>query len=187
MRIREVVKVIAVKSEILYFSNFITPFGYVYIAKNIRGVCRISFPCPNEEDFLYPFQKDSSIKIQRNNSILNYEIDVLKKYFEGKQVSFDFDLDISRGTAFQKKVWGKLQEIPYGQRQSYKWVAEQIGYPKAARAVGLANNKNPLPPVIPCHRVIGSNGSLIGYATGLHIKKQLLEMEYNAVKHHSLL
>ncbi len=72
-------------------------------------------------------------------------------------------------------------EIPYGECRSYKWVAEQIGQPRAARAVGMANNKNLLAPVIPCHRVIGSNGALTGYASGIHIKRQLLEMEYNAV------
>ncbi|MDN3512582.1 MAG: methylated-DNA--[protein]-cysteine S-methyltransferase [Candidatus Jettenia sp. CY-1] len=169
------------KPEILYFSSFQASVGHVYIAKSIRGVCRISFPCSTEEEFLYPFLKNPSAKIQRNNPILTYEIAILREYFEGKQVTFDFVLDVSRGTVFQRKVWSKLQEIPYGQCQSYKWVAEQIGSPKAARAVGLANNKNPLPPVIPCHRVIGSNGSLTGYAAGLHIKKQLLEMEYNAV------
>ena len=86
------------------------------------------------------------------------------------------------GTPFQKKVWDKLLEIPYGVCRSYKWVAEEIGCPRAARAVGMANNRNPLPPVVPCHRVIGSDGKLTGYASGLHIKKQLLEMEYNTIK-----
>ncbi|MCR4321953.1 MAG: methylated-DNA--[protein]-cysteine S-methyltransferase [Candidatus Brocadiaceae bacterium] len=101
----------------------------------------------------------------------------MKQYFQGKQVDFDFPLDLSSGTTFQKMVWEKLREIPYGESRSYKWVAEQIKHPLAARAVGMANNKNPLPPVIPCHRVIGSNGSLTGYASGLHIKKYLIEME----------
>ncbi|MBM4056598.1 MAG: methylated-DNA--[protein]-cysteine S-methyltransferase [Planctomycetes bacterium] len=117
------------------------------------------------------------LNIQRNDSLLKYEIDLLKAYFKGKQVDFDFPLDLSSGTPFQIMVWNKLREIPYGECRSYKWVAEQIKNPRAARAVGMANNKNPLPPVIPCHRVIGSDGSLTGYASGLHIKKYLLEME----------
>ena len=88
---------------------------------------------------------------------------------------------MNQGTPFQRMVWEKLLEIPYGKCRTYKWVAEQIGYPRAARAVGMANNKNPLPPVVPCHRVIGSDGKLTGYASGLHIKKHLLEMEYNTI------
>ena len=117
------------------------------------------------------------INIQRNDSLLKYEMNLLKAYFQGKQVDFDFPLDLGSGTPFQIMVWNKLREIPYGECRSYAWVAEQIGNPCAVRAVGMANNKNPLPPVIPCHRVIGSNGSLTGYASGLHIKKYLLEME----------
>ena len=117
------------------------------------------------------------INIQRNDSFLKYEMNLLKTYFNGKQVDFDFPLDLSSGTPFQIMVWNKLKEIPYGECRSYKWVAEEIGNPRAARAVGMANNKNPLPPVIPCHRVIGSDGSLTGYASGLHVKKYLLEME----------
>jgi len=117
------------------------------------------------------------INFQRNDSLLKHEIDLLQAYFKGKQVDFDFPLDLGGGTPFQILVWNKLREIPYGECRSYGWVAEQIGNPRAARAVGMANNKNPLAPVIPCHRVIGSNGSLTGYASGLHIKKYLLEME----------
>jgi len=120
---------------------------------------------------------NTRLNIQRNDSLLKHEIDLLKAYFKGKQVDFDFPLDLSSGTTFQKTVWEKLREIPYGECRSYAWVAEQIGNPRAARAVGMANNKNPLPPVIPCHRVIGSDGSLTGYASGLYIKQYLLEME----------
>lgn len=171
------------KLETWYFSSFPSSIGNVYIAKNPRGTCRISFPCPSEEDFLRPFLKKPFMRIERNNLALKYEIDMLGNYFEGKQIRFDFPLDLSQGTLFQKRVWEKLQEIPYGEYRSYKWVAEQIGYPGAARAVGMANNKNPLPPVIPCHRVIGSDGSLTGYASGLPIKKFLLDMEYHTTRH----
>ena len=158
----------------------------MYIAKSTHGVCQISFPYPTEKDIVHLIQYNASscssgegtgINIQRNDSVLKYEMNLLKAYFQGKQVDFDFPLDLSSGTTFQIMVWNKLREIPYGECRSYAWVAEQIGNPRAARAVGMANNKNPLPPVIPCHRVIGSDGSLTGYASGLHVKKYLLEME----------
>ena len=160
----------------------------MYIAKSAHGVCQISFPYFKENDIVRLIQNNNlprsihgntRINIQRNDSLLKHEIDLLQAYFQGKQVDFDFPLDLSSSTTFQKKVWEKLREIPYGECRSYAWVAEQIGNPRAARAVGMANNKNPLPPVIPCHRVIGSDGTLTGYASGLHIKKLLLEMEYN--------
>ncbi len=173
------------KAEIIHFSSFITSTGYVYVAKSAKGICRISFPHTVEENFSRPFPclkfTGTHVKIRRNDSLLKSEIKVLKEYFRGKPVHFNFPLDLDQGTMFQKKVWEKLMEIPYGECRSYKWVAEQIGRPLAARAVGMANNKNPLPPVIPCHRVIGSDGSLTGYASGIHIKKQLLEMEFKAV------
>ncbi len=167
--------------EVIYFSSFFTSIGHVYIAKSAKGVCYISFPHTTKNNFQLPFLKNKFIALEKNDLLLKYEIEILKEYFKSKKVTFDFALDLRHGSVFQKKVWKKLLEIPYGECQSYKWVAEQIGYPGAARAVGLANNKNPLPPVIPCHRVIGSNGKLVGYASGLHIKKQLLEMEYNTV------
>ena len=167
--------------ELVYFSNFFTSVGHVYIAKSTNGVCHISFPHTTENKFQPPFLKDKFVELERNDSLLKYETDILKEYFKGEKVTFDFALDLSSGSTFQRKVWRKLLEIPYGECRSYKWVAEQIECPGAARAVGLANNKNPLPPVIPCHRVIGSNGELVGYASGLHIKKQLLEMEYNTI------
>lgn len=157
----------------------------MYVAKSAKGICRISFPHTAEENLPHPFSclklTGSKVKILRNDLLLKSETDVLKEYFQGKQVHFNFTLDLDQGTLFQKKVWEKLMEIPYGECRSYKWVAEQIGRPLAARAVGMANNKNPLPPVIPCHRVIGSDGSLTGYASGIHIKKQLLELEGKAV------
>ena len=172
--------------ETISYSNFLTSFGWVYIAKSTKGLCQILFPDNTKETFQHPFsclnltkigRHYSSVKIQRNDSLLKSEVELLKEYFNGKQVCFNFALDLRLGTEFQRKVWRKLQEIPYGEYRSYKWVAEQIGHPLAARAVGMANNKNPLPPVIPCHRVIGSNGSLTGYAFGISIKKRLLEME----------
>ena len=100
----------------------------------------------------------------------------LEEYFEGKRKKFDLALRLN-GTSFQNKVWRALLNIPYAKTCSYKDIAKNIGNENASRAVGNANNKNPLPIFIPCHRVIGSNGKLIGYAGGLDIKIKLLELE----------
>lgn len=100
----------------------------------------------------------------------------LDEYFQGKRTTFSLPFKLT-GTPFQLAVWKELQNISYGQTTSYKEIAQKINKPKAYRAVGMANNKNPLPIIIPCHRVIGSNGKLIGYAGGLKLKNYLLELE----------
>lgn len=100
----------------------------------------------------------------------------LGEYFEGKRKTFSLPLNM-QGTEFQKQVWKALQDIPYGQTCSYKDIAVKIGKPNASRAVGQANNKNPLSILVPCHRVIGALGNLVGYGGGLNRKEWLLEME----------
>ncbi len=100
----------------------------------------------------------------------------INEYLEGKRYTFDLPLQLE-GTEFQKKVWNELLKIPYGETASYKAIAERICQPKAARAVGMANNKNKIAIIIPCHRVIGSTGALTGYAAGLDIKRTLLQLE----------
>lgn len=100
----------------------------------------------------------------------------LDEYFQGERTTFSLPFKLT-GTPFQLAVWKELQNIPYGQTTSYKEIAQKINKPKAYRVVGMANNKNPLPIIIPCHRVIGSNGKLIGYAGGLKLKNYLLELE----------
>lgn len=100
----------------------------------------------------------------------------LEAYFSGKLKSFDLKL-AAEGTDFQKTVWRALCEIPYGETRTYKDVASSIGRPKASRAVGLANNRNPIAIIVPCHRVIGSTGKLVGYASGLEVKEFLLKLE----------
>lgn len=107
---------------------------------------------------------------------LKPSVDQLTEYFEGKRTHFDLKLN-PEGTEFQKKVWKKLQEIPFGKTISYQQIANQLGDPKVIRAAASANGKNPIAIIIPCHRVIGSDGSLTGYAGGLHRKKWLLEHE----------
>ncbi len=100
----------------------------------------------------------------------------LTDYFEGKRKSFSFPYEL-RGTDFQKKVWNALCQIPYGETRSYKEIAIAVGNEKASRAVGMANNKNPITIAVPCHRVIGSYGKLVGYAGGIEMKRYLLAME----------
>jgi len=103
----------------------------------------------------------------------------LDAYFAGTLTEFDVDLRLD-GTEFQRRVWAALQTIPYGETRSYGQIAEQIGSPAASRAIGLANGRNPISIIVPCHRVIGSSGSLTGYGGGIERKRTLLELEMNA-------
>jgi len=100
----------------------------------------------------------------------------LEEYFEGKRKDFNLPLN-PKGTSFQQKVWSCLYSIPYAETRTYKDIAKQVGDENASRAVGNANNKNPVPIFIPCHRVIGADGSLTGYAGGLKLKEKLLNLE----------
>ena len=124
-----------------------------------------------------------SVKLSSNPDFPNYPSAVadqaaaqLLEYFAGRRKTFDFPIQ-PEGTPFQKSVWQALQKIPYGQTRSYGQIAAMIGKPKAARAVGQAANLNPLWIIIPCHRMVGKNHELIGYAGGLEIKKALLDLE----------
>lgn len=114
--------------------------------------------------------------VRKRTELIEKVSDQLKEYLTGERKTFDLPLR-PEGTEFQKKVWDALTAIPYGETRSYQEIAVQIGNPKACRAVGMANNRNPIPVIIPCHRVIGANKSLVGYGGGLDIKVKLLEME----------
>lgn len=115
---------------------------------------------------------DENIKTELTDKV--YE--QITEYLIGKRQEFDFPFTLN-GTEFQKKVWAQLQKIPYGETRTYKDIAVAIGSPKSSRAVGMANNKNPVMIVVPCHRVIGSNGKLMGYAGGTDMKETLLKIE----------
>ena len=118
----------------------------------------------------------SATKLRSDDPYLFNIFNQLKEYFAGTKTEFDVPLDIE-GTEFQKKVWEELKKIPYGKTISYKTLAEKLGDVKSIRAVGKANGQNPIAIIIPCHRVIGADGSLIGYAGGLAIKEKLLHLE----------
>lgn len=107
-------------------------------------------------------------------------IQQLKAYFKGRQKQFDLDID-PKGTDFQKRVWEQLLKIPYGQTISYGELAKRVGNPNASRAVGLANGKNPISIIIPCHRVVGKNGSLTGFGGGIDVKRFLLDLEQDSL------
>lgn len=111
-----------------------------------------------------------------NDDFFTEIINEIEEYFNGKRKTFNVKLN-PQGTDYQKKVWNELCKIPYGEVYTYKQVATRIGNEKASRAVGMANSKNPIPLIIPCHRVVGSNGKLTGFAHGLVIKKKLIEHE----------
>ena len=137
----------------------------------------------NEKIVLIEFLKDIKVKRKIINSSKKIETKEIKKayielkeYFEGGRKVFDIPIKLN-GTDFQKKVWEELLKIPYGETKSYLDIAKSIGNPKACRAVGMANNKNKIIIIVPCHRVIGSNKKLVGYAGGLDVKEKLLNLE----------
>ena len=151
-----------------------SPIGKLLIVSDEAGLRQILFPRGTEprkpED---EWQEDASANAE--------VIRQLRAYFSGDRENFDFPL-APEGTTFQQKVWTELCEIPYGETISYGELATRIGNPKASRAVGLANGSNPIPIVIPCHRVIGSNGKLTGYGGGLPIKEKLLALEQRQLR-----
>lgn len=166
------------RSALLY-SEMETIIGPLTIVLSKNGICRIDFSCGElvlkniERWSRQHFLMD---QLQQDDVALSDIKKQLNEYFAGKRTTFDCELDL-QGTPFQKLVWNALLQIPYGEVQSYKEVAQAIGSPKAVRAVGGANNRNPLPIIVPCHRVVGSNGALVGYGGGLSIKEKLLELE----------
>ncbi|MDP3387419.1 MAG: methylated-DNA--[protein]-cysteine S-methyltransferase [Eubacteriales bacterium] len=140
-----------------------TPLGLIWIEASDRGLTKISF-------------KEKIEGKQKSNEHVDAAAEQLMAFFMGERQEFMLTYDII-GTDFRMKVWNELQKIPYGSTISYKELAFRVGNPKAVRAVGGANNKNPLGIVIPCHRVIGADGSLVGYAEGIDKKKWLLDLE----------
>lgn len=148
-----------------------TPIGRLRLAATDAGLAAVLFP--NQKDAAFP-KRDGSAKARAH---LDKAVKALTRYFEGKQTDFSGLRLAAQGTDFQKRVWHALARIPFGQTRSYAEIARAIGNPKGMRAVGLANGKNPLPIIVPCHRVIGADGSLTGFGGGLPTKKWLLEFE----------
>lgn len=148
-----------------YYDILQTPIGTLYLAFRSSALISISFDKPLG---VVPKQTKGSAAAKEE----------LSEYFGQGRIDFTFKTAFMEGTEFEKEVWEALQEIPYGETRTYKWIADKIGKPHASRAVGNALGKNPLPIVFPCHRIIESDGSIGGYTPGVDIKRRLLEIEY---------
>lgn len=142
-----------------------TPIGRVGIAEEDGGLTQVTFQTV-----------PPSGAVLEETPLIAQCMQQLDEYFAGERKAFDLPL-CGKGTEFQKKVWAALCEIPYGETRTYGEIAAAVGNPKAARAVGMANNRNPISVIVPCHRVIGSGGKLVGYGGGLDKKKFLLDLE----------
>ena len=161
----------------LYFQELETPLGTLVVVGSSKGICRICFSVQSFRDLSPWFQRHFSCLPEEGwQPPIGEAIEQLTQYFEGKRRDFELPLDL-RGTSFQLGMWKQLLKIPYGSTASYGEVARRMGNPGASRAVGSAAGSNPVSIVVPCHRVIGQDGSLVGFGGGLAIKKQLLGSE----------
>lgn len=153
----------------IWYAEMKSPLGVLLLESDGEALTRIRLP---DEDY----EVDRTIERVRKPAMFKEAAAQLGAYFRGERTTFDLPL-APGGTPFQNDVWNELQKIPHGETISYGQLAERVGRPGSHRAVGAANGRNPLPIVIPCHRVIGSNGKLTGYAGGIEAKRTLLELE----------
>ncbi|EGR2795358.1 methylated-DNA--[protein]-cysteine S-methyltransferase [Vibrio navarrensis] len=154
-----------------YYTIAPSPLGDMTLQANDEGILGIWFTTQTT-------RPDDLGQEDANHPVLGLALTQLNEYFSGKRTQFDLPI-AAKGTAFQMQVWQALTTIPYGETWSYQELANAIGNPKAVRSVGLANGKNPVSIVVPCHRVIGKSGKLTGYAGGIERKQWLLERESN--------
>ena len=155
----------------LYFKYMDSPVGQLQLVAHDHALVAVKWD--NEDPKRLRL---ASLSEHVTHPVLLKTEQQLREYFQGQRQVFDLPLDLD-GTLFQQQVWQALQHIPYGQTRSYKEIAEQIGNVKAVRAVGAANGKNPISIIVPCHRVIGASGKLVGFAGGLDYKQTLLSLE----------
>jgi methylated-DNA-[protein]-cysteine S-methyltransferase len=153
-----------------------SPLGPLLVAATPRGLCRISFD-PNPEDELERLTRLHGSRILRARRGIDRVHRQLDEYFAGSRARFEVERDLSGATRFQQRVLRALARVPFGGVTTYGELARRLGSPRAARAVGGALNRNPIPIVLPCHRVVGSTGELVGYGGGLERKRTLLELE----------
>lgn len=167
------------QGRLIYYSEMNSPIGPLIVARTEKGICWINFG--KSEDNLFILKRWAKRWVNTDQLVNDHEklkdaISQLNEYFSKERNEFALEIDLL-GTPFQKLVWKSLLKIPYGEIRSYKDIAMEINAPKAVRAIGGANHNNPIPIIVPCHRVIGSNGNLVGYGGGINIKQFLLEME----------
>ncbi|UCD08483.1 MAG: methylated-DNA--[protein]-cysteine S-methyltransferase [Dehalococcoidales bacterium] len=153
-----------------------TAFGYVGIAATGKGVSAVTLPRDTEEEAVMLLGEKSG-NGDMDPELLPNLMERITNYFDGEKVSFPDELDLTSASEFQKKVWQAACLIPYGETRSYLWVATQAGNPRASRAAGRALGRNPLPIIIPCHRVIAGNGGMGGFTGGIEMKMRLLALE----------
>ncbi len=153
-----------------------TKFGWVGMGGSEAGIALLTLPKSSRKAVLSEIKEFADDVVEDTSAFgdLPYR---LQRYFDGGRVSFPDSLDLSGATAFHRDVWNATRSIPYGETRTYAWVAQQIGSPRACRAVGGALARNPFPIIVPCHRVIASNGNLGGFSGGLAMKRCLLELE----------
>ena len=161
----------------VYCTSFESKVGLIYVASTEKGVCKVSVPRQTKRDFFRWLRENFDDSEVVDNKSRNKEvIDQLNRYFNGKLAKFAVSVDM-RGTPFQLRVWKELSKIPYGTTISYKQLAKRLGTSRGFQAVGRANAANPVPIIVPCHRVVASGGGLGGYGGGLDLKRKLLDLE----------
>jgi methylated-DNA-[protein]-cysteine S-methyltransferase len=158
------------------FDVFESPVGLLLVAATPRGVCRISYDADPEAQ-AERLARAYGLRVLRAPRAVDEVKRELDEYFDGKREAFDLSLDLTGAAEFTRDVLGELARVPFGEVTTYGHLAARVGRPRAARAVGTVMNRNPIPIVLPCHRVVGSSGSLVGYAGGLDRKEQLLRLE----------
>ena len=157
--------------ETLHYTRIQSPAGPLFLGASDKGLVALEF-----DRGYSPTLKVKNVAWESSHEKLRDYVDQLTEYFAGSRRDFTFPLDL-RGTDFQVKCWRALVRIPYGETRTYADIARAIKCPQGFRAVGLANNRNPIAIVVPCHRVIASDGTLCGYGGGLDVKRKLLELE----------
>jgi methylated-DNA-[protein]-cysteine S-methyltransferase len=153
-----------------------TPVGPLLVAVTERGLCRISFD-PEPDRDAEQLARIFGVRVLRVPREVDRVRRELAEYFEGRRRSFDLPLDLRSRSGFARDILERLSRVPYGQVTTYGSLAAEAGKPRAARAVGMVMNRNPIPIVLPCHRVVGSTGRLVGYGGGLERKRLLLDLE----------
>lgn len=164
----------------LSYGRFDSPIGPIYVAVDGKKVIALSFTSKSEGEFFVEVSRLTTQPLRHSDESVRAFIAELREYFAGKRKKFTFSGDLSGYTDFQRQVLNAAARIPYGEVRSYEWLAERANRPHAARAVGQVMARNPVPIIIPCHRVIGSSGQLCGFAGGLRaldLKRKLLSVE----------
>lgn len=155
----------------MYYTKFNTSFCEIILVGDELGLSNLHLST-GEGKRVFQISHEWNL----NNDFFKDAIKQLEEYFSGERKTFDILLN-HKGTEFEKRVWNELSKIPYGTVTTYKDIANKLGNEKASRAVGMANSKNPIPIIVPCHRVVGSNGKLTGFAYGVSIKKKIIDHE----------